>query len=73
MRTKITERILSETPQETKDKVKKCADEKIPKPIRDFIIENAIGVQGADGAYYHYTEVIKLLRLIQQANEKQNN
>lgn len=33
------------------------------KPIGDFIIENATGVQGQDGVYYHYSEVCKLLRL----------
>ena len=35
----------------------------IPEPIGTFIIDNADGVMGADGMYYHYTEVIKLLKL----------
>lgn len=34
----------------------------IPKPIGDFIINNAKGTQLEDGIYYHYTEVIKLLK-----------
>lgn len=37
--------------------------EKIPKPIGQFIIDNAKGVLLEDGMYYHYTEVIKLLKL----------
>jgi hypothetical protein len=35
----------------------------IPEPIGTFIIDNADGIMGADGMYYHYTEVIKLLKL----------
>jgi len=36
---------------------------KVPKPvISDFIISNAKGVQGNDGVYYHFTEVISLLK-----------
>lgn len=35
-------------------------------PIGDFIINNATGVQGADGVYYHYSEVCKLLRLYEK-------
>lgn len=30
------------------------------------MIENAVSVQGSDGAYYHYLEVCKLLKLQQQ-------
>ena len=37
-------------------------DKEIPRPIGDFIIDNARGIQLEDGMYYHYTEVIKLLR-----------
>lgn len=37
--------------------------EEVKKPIGDFIIENAVSTQGLDGAYYHYSEVCKLLRL----------
>jgi hypothetical protein len=42
----------------------------IPEPIGTFIIDNANGVMGADGMYYHYTEVIKLLKLRDKQNEK---
>ncbi len=35
----------------------------IPEPIGQFIIDNAKGVAGNDGQYYHYAEVCKLLRL----------
>lgn len=35
----------------------------IPEPRGKFIIDNANGVMGNDGMYYHFTEVIKLLRL----------
>lgn len=38
----------------------------INKPIGDFIIENATPTQGLDGAYYHYTEVCKLLKKQQE-------
>jgi len=37
--------------------------EDIPVPIGKFIIDNAKGIQLADGAYYHYSEVIRLLKL----------
>jgi hypothetical protein len=37
--------------------------EEIKLPIGDFIIKNATPTQGADGAYYHYSEVCKLLKL----------
>lgn len=35
----------------------------IPEPIGKFIIDNAKGVAGGDGVYYHYAEVCKLLKL----------
>ena len=44
--------------------------EEIKKPIGDFIIENATGVQGQDGVYYHYSEVCKLLRLQEKELKK---
>ena len=44
--------------------------EEIPEPIGNFIIDNAKGVMGADGMYYHYTEVIKLIKLRDKQNEK---
>jgi hypothetical protein len=37
--------------------------EEIVKPIGDFIIANAVGTEGQDGVYYHYSEVCKLLKL----------
>jgi hypothetical protein len=37
--------------------------EEVIKPIGDFIIENATALKGQDGAYYHYAEVCKLLKL----------
>ena len=37
-------------------------EEEIPRPIGDFILENATGIELGAGTYYHYTEVIKLLR-----------
>jgi hypothetical protein len=45
-------------------------DEEIVKPIGDFIIANATAIEGQDGAYYHYSEVCKLLKL--QAKEMYN-
>ncbi len=44
--------------------------EEIKKPIGDFILENATGVQGQDGIYYHYSEVCKLLRLLEKKLKK---
>jgi predicted metalloendopeptidase len=35
----------------------------ITEPTGKFIIENATGIQLPDGAYYHYSEVCKLLKL----------
>lgn len=47
--------------------------EEVKLPIGKFIIDNAISTQGTDGAYYHYSEVCKLLRLKQkQDNNKYN-
>lgn len=37
--------------------------EEVKPPIGKFIIDNAVSIQGTDGAYYHYSEVCKLLRL----------
>jgi hypothetical protein len=44
--------------------------EEIKRPIGDFILENATGVQGQDGVYYHYSEVCKLLRLQEKELKK---
>ena len=35
----------------------------IEPPVGDFIVENANAIQLADGYYYHYSEVCKLLKL----------
>lgn len=40
----------------------------IEKPIGDLIIQNCTGVNGADGVYYHYTEIVKLLKLLKVKN-----
>ena len=40
--------------------------EEVKVPIGEFIINNAVSIQGADGAYYHYSEVCKLLKLQSQ-------
>lgn len=42
----------------------------IKRPIGDFIMENANGVQGQDGVYYHYSEVCKLLKLYEKNIKK---
>jgi hypothetical protein len=42
----------------------------IEKPVGDFIMDNATGVQGSD-VYYHYSEVCKLLKLMKK--EHKNN
>jgi hypothetical protein len=44
--------------------------EEIKRPIGDFILENATGIQGQDGVYYHYSEVCKLLRLQEKELKK---
>ncbi len=41
--------------------------EEVQKPIGNFIINNAKGTPLADGQYYHYGEVIKLLRLYEKS------
>jgi hypothetical protein len=45
----------------------------LPAPIGDFIIEHATGVMGADGMYYHFAEVCKLLRLYAQKLKAEGN
>lgn len=37
-------------------------EEELTKPIGDFVIENATGVQREDGRYYHYSEVCSLIK-----------
>jgi hypothetical protein len=49
--------------EETVEEPKQETLEEIILPIGDFIIENTTPIQGADGAYYHYSEVCKLLKL----------
>jgi predicted S18 family serine protease len=49
---------------------KKETLEEVKPPIGKFIIDNAVSIQGTDGAYYHYSEVCKLLRLQQQQDKK---
>jgi hypothetical protein len=34
----------------------------IPEPVGNFIMENANGVMGNDGMYYHYADVCTLLK-----------
>jgi len=41
--------------------------QEIPEPVGKFVIENATGVLGNDGMYYHYAEVIKLLKLYKKS------
>lgn len=43
--------------------------EEMPKPIGQFIIDNGNGKQMPDGTYYHYTEVIKLLKMFSKNKE----
>ena len=33
-----------------------------PKPIGQFIIDHAEGIQADDGMYYHYSDVCSLLK-----------
>jgi hypothetical protein len=45
----------------------------IPRPIySDFIIENGNGVDLSDGTYYHFTEVIRLLKKWSKEKLKNN-
>ena len=46
----------------TRDDYEDDDTEEITLPIGDFVINNATGVQLAGGAYYHYSEVCKLLK-----------
>lgn len=40
------------------------------KPIyADFIIDKGIATQGNDGAYYHFSEVIRLLKMWDKLNK----
>ena len=41
----------------------------LPRPLGDFILAHAEGKQFADGTYYHYTEVHKLLRQYAKLNK----
>lgn len=45
----------------------KAEEIEMPKPIGDFVINNAKGIQGNDGVYYHYSEVCKLLKEYRQS------
>ena len=48
------------------DEPKQETLEEVKIPIGEFIINNGVSIQGADGAYYHYSEVYKLLKLQSQ-------
>jgi hypothetical protein len=52
-----------------KEEPKQETLEEVKPPIGKFIIDNAVSIQGTDGAYYHYSEVCKLLRLQQEQNK----
>jgi hypothetical protein len=52
-----------------KEEPKQETLEEVKPPIGKFIIDNAVSIQGTDGAYYHYSEVCKLLRLQQEQDK----
>lgn len=46
-------------------------EREIDKPMHsDFIINNINGVQGNDGMYFHFTDVIKVLKLWDNMRKK---
>lgn len=45
----------------------------LKEPIGTFVIENAKGIQGRDGTYYHYSEVCVLLKRYQKLIESGKN
>jgi len=45
----------------------------IEPPLGKFVIENASGIQLADGTYYYYTEVLKVLSLYKKKIQDQMN
>lgn len=62
---KVQDILLSNLPKKSDNEFELI---EIPKPVvSDFIIENATGVMGNDGMYYHFTEVIKLLKLYKKS------
>lgn len=42
----------------------------IPKPIGEFIMDNKKGIQLNNGTYYHYTDVIDLIRTREKQADK---
>lgn len=42
----------------------------IPKPIGKFISENKKGVQLNDGTYYHYADVVDLIKTRESQSDK---
>lgn len=59
---RVQQILLSELPKKSEHENPFDLEE-IPEPIGKFIIDNANCVMGNDGAYYHYAEVCKLLKL----------
>lgn len=47
--------------------------EELPKPVGDFILKHAVGVEGNDGMYYHYSDVCRLLCQYHEAEVKKLN
>lgn len=60
---RVQQILLSELPKKVKPD-NPFELKEIPAPVvSDFILDNATGVMGNDGVYYHFTEVVKLLKL----------
>lgn len=38
----------------------------IPPPIGNYIIDNIDGIMGVDGAYYHYKDVCRVLKILKK-------
>jgi hypothetical protein len=45
----------------------------IEKPVGDFIMDNATGVQGGDGVYYHYSEFVNLKLMKKEQSKSKIN
>ena len=60
---RVQQILLSELPKKVKLDNSLELEEIVAPIVSDFIMDNATGIMGNDGLYYHFTEVIKLLKL----------
>jgi hypothetical protein len=58
---RVQQLLLADLPKKSETE-KSFELQEIPEPVGKFIIDNAKGIMGNDGMYYHYSDVCNLLK-----------